>query len=219
MINSILMSLFLGLMVCSNQLVAQQNNIKAMLQADEKVGLVYEHALGRRVTASIGFLALNRNYERGANIEYNNIGRRFSGEFRLYKNNAAKGMTGFYIAPNFSIGKHKLRYEDNRTGADLWVLGLMIDALDGDLDVVHGAAERAVPIIGMTETIAMSYGLKLGRQHRKGMLTVDYGAQLNKNQVLGDHKGIPLNNGTYQEMKKDLLGTNASVYLALGVAF
>ena len=138
----------------------------------------------------------------------------------MYLTKKTETLSGFYLAPNFSMGKHKVKYRRTTgSGLGLGLLFASIDIIaDGDLD---NPLYLRTPetITGEANITAQTLGLKIGYQKKWKFFTMDFGMNLTKNAIAGHSKGLKLSDGSYKKFNSDLVGNRPEAYFGIGFAF
>lgn len=194
----------------------QKNNIKATSFLGSKKSLGYERAINTNYS---GLVSLKMYNEKTRN-DFTSKGLRMSGEYRFYLTNKTESLSGFYLAPNFSMGKHEVKYSHTTgSGLGLGFLFTTIDILaDGELDNPL-YLKTPETITGEANITAQTIGLKIGFQKRWEFITLDFGMNLTKNAISGHEKGLKLSDGSYKEFNSDLVGNRPEAYFGMGFAF
>ncbi len=207
---------FVLLSIFAQNTSCQNNNIKVTFITGTKTSFDYERAIN---PVSSGLVSL-KVYNKNTNNNFTSKGVRMSGEYRRYLTKKTETLSGFYLAPNFSIGKHEVEYSKTTgSGLGLGLLFASIDIIaDGDLD---NPLYLRTPetITGEANITAQTLGLKIGYQKKWNSFTMDFGINLTKNAIAGHSKGLKLSDGSYQKFNSDLVGNQPESYFGIGFAF
>jgi len=194
----------------------QNNNIKATLISGQKTSFEYERAINTTSSALVGMKVYNQKTKNN----FTTKGTRVGAEYRLYFTQKTKTLSGFYAAPNFSIGKHEVNYS-RTTGSGLG-LGLLFSSIDiiadGSLDNPL-YLRTPVTITGEADVTAQTLGLKVGFQKRWNAFTMDFGMNFTKNTISGHPNGLALSDGSFKNFDADLVGNRPEGYFGIGLAF
>lgn len=194
----------------------QNNNIKTTFISGAKTSFDYERAINPVSSGLIGLKIYNQN----TNNNFTSKGVRMSGEYRRYLTKKTETLSGFYLAPNFSMGKHEVKYS-RTTGSGLG-LGLLFSSIDiiadGELDNPL-YLKSPETITGEANITAQTIGLKVGYQKKWKSFTMDFGMNFTKNAIAGHSKGLKLSDGNYQKFNADLVGNRPEGYFGIGFAF
>lgn len=204
------------LSISTQNTFCQNNNIKGTIASGGKTSIDFERAINTSSSAMLGVNIFNRRDKNHFETE----GIRISGEYRMYLTQRNKTLSGFYLAPNYSIGKHQVKYSKT-TGSGLG-LGLLFTSID---IIADGELDNPIPlrspetITGEANLIAQSIGLKIGYQKRYKIINFDLGLNLRRNAIAGNTKGLQVSDGSYKKFNPDLVGNQPEIYLGIGFAF
>lgn len=210
-------SLIIVLLSISTQYAfCQNNNIKGTIASGGKTSIDFERAINPSSSVMLGLNIFNRQDKN----HFESEGIRVSGEYRLYLTQRNKTLSGFYLAPNYSIGKHQVEYtKTTDSGLGLGLLFTSIDIIaDGELDNPL-TLRSPETITGKANVVAQTIGLKIGYQKRYNIINFDFGLNLRKNAIAGYSKGLQVSDGSYKKFNADLVGNRPEIYLGIGFAF
>ena len=193
----------------------QNNNIKSIKGIKGKSAIEYERSLLPNSSVLIGMRSYSDKVE---NNNFKNKGRRLTLSYRQYLNAGKKPMSGLYVAPVISIGRHNVTYfKESDSGLGLTFLSLGIGAVAGDLSNTY-IPEPEEAISGESKLSARSLGAKLGYQKRWKYISIDMGMNLSHN-YSDSSKGMKVSDGTFREYNRNLQGTDVDLYIGFGLSF
>jgi len=182
---------------------AQLNNMKFTKGTRGQSSFEFERATSANSSFIGGFKFYSENFE---NNNFKNKGTRMAFEYRKYLNGGTKTMNGIYLAPNISLGRHTVSYEDipnSKIGWSLFSVGLSLATQNANLLYFP---EQEETVTGESKVIS------------SGMITFDIGMNISKNSIR-DSKGMRVSDGTIKEYNPDIQGTDVNLYFGMGYAF
>ena len=213
-------TLAISLLFLITNIFAQKNNIQLGSIPDQII-ITYERAITTNSSAVAGLNIYNSSSKKG----FTNKGGRLIGEYRFYSN-IKDGFRGFYIAPNFSLGKHQINYQPLERSASGQGLSIPSINLFGNFTGsgnFYGSNGSGSPssktITGKANVIASSAGIKIGFQYLWKFITLNSSCNFSRNFTSGFSDGLHLSNGDYAKFNSDLNGFQANLYIGLGIAF
>lgn len=208
-------TLTISLLFLITNIFAQKNNIQLGINPDKIIIITYERAITTNSSAVAGL----NIYTPSSKNDLTNKGSRVMGEYRLYSN-IKDGLRGFYIAPNFSFGKHQINYESSSrsSSGSSFGQGLSVPSINlfGNFS---GSNPSSKTITGKANVVASSAGIKIGYQHLWKFVSLNYSCNFSRNFTSGFSEGLSLSNGDYAKFNSDMNGFQAIVYIGLGIAF
>jgi len=194
---------------------AQNNNMKFTKGIRGQSSFELERALSNKSSFIGGFRFYSKNFE---NNNFKNKGTRLTFEIRRYLINENKAMSGLYVAPNISLGRHNVSYIDKPSSGDGLPIASIGVALASQNSNTSSVPEEEEIVTGESNIVSSGLGVKFGFQKRWDALTFDIGTNISKNSIRGS-KTMRLSNGERKNYNEDIYGTDAIVYIGMGYAF
>jgi len=187
------------LLLMTQTVIAQKNDIKATIITPGKVNFSYERMISAKTTLSLNYQYHDFEYAQlfnifNSDIDYRNKGFRLMVEYRVYLSKKIRALEGFYLGPNISWGKHDLDYDYKSGNA----FGIEFN-----------------PNKKYTKVSARGLGLKVGYQQKIQQAMIDIGTNVSHNSDLD----ISDSSARLPNFKGDIQGVYIELYLGIGYCF